>query len=147
MGKAGAPFGNRNAEKWTFRKSIELFNKAIEMANEKSYQQIPVSGGMPIKKEQGFKYDFIGEIASELGLYKEIFTNLVNRFPSLKKKHNLLITKLESNCYYNGKNGNIKEASSIMNLKSNHGWTDRKDITTKGKKISEKNNINVRFIK
>jgi len=54
------------------------------------------------------QYDFVGEIASEL-----------------KTKHKLLLSKCESNCFYNGKKKNIEPSLAIMNLKSNYGWTDR----------------------
>ena len=56
---------------------------------------------------------------------------------------NKLLNNLESNCYTNGKRGIIKEASSIMNLKSNHRWTDRLDNTSLDEKISQEPTINV----
>lgn len=114
MGKVGAPYGNRNAEKWTFRKSVKLFHDAIDLTNQKD--------------EKGYKFDFIGEIARELGTYKDIFNQLLNRFPILKRLKNQIDTNIEQNCYYNGKKGIIKEASAIMNLKSNWKWTDRNEV-------------------
>jgi len=114
---AGAPYGNRNAEKWTFKKAIQLFHNAIELTNEK--ENTNANGVI------GYQYDFIGEIAGELGTFKQIFEHLNRRFPTLKRLNNQLHTNIERNCYYNGKKGTIKEASAIMNLKSNHKWTDR----------------------
>jgi hypothetical protein len=120
---AGAPYGNRNAEKWTFKKAIRLFNDAIQLSLEKEIYYLKVAD--KAIEVEGYKYDFIGEIARELGTFKEIFTHLTNRFQSLKRLHNQLISNMESNCYYNGKKGNIKEASALMNLKANHKWVDR----------------------
>ena len=43
----------------------------------------------------------------------------------------------EANCFNNIKKENINTAAGIINLKSNHGWSDRiqTDHTTKGDKI------------
>jgi hypothetical protein len=122
---AGAPYGNKNAEKWTFRNAVVFFNEAIELSMEKDYEQ----------KGSPYKYDFIGELARDMGLYKSIFTELVKKFPVLKRLHNQIIETLEANCFCNSKKGNIKEATAIVNLKSNHHWTDRADITTYDEKI------------
>jgi len=130
---AGAPYGNKNAEKWTFKKAVKLFNDAIKLSEESESYYLKV--GEKAVEVTGYKYDFIGEIARELGTFKEIFTHLSNRFEILKRPHNQLITNLESNCYYNTKKGAIKEATGIVNLKSNHKWTDRLDQTTKDKEI------------
>ena len=119
----GAPYGNRNAEKWNIKKAVMLFNDAIDLTNKKESQQVKV--GDKVTEFEGYSYDFIGELAGELGTFKEIFSHLVKRFNVLSRKHKQLITNIERNCYYNGKKGAIKEASAIMNLKSNHKWTDR----------------------
>ena len=119
---AGAPKNNKNAEKWTEEAATELFEKAIKLTQQKTDGQ--------------YDYDFIGQIARELETFKEIFTYLVGRFPSLKNKHNIIISNCEANCYYNGKNQNIVPSLAIMNLKSNHGWTDRVDQTTGGEKTN-----------
>lgn len=108
---AGAPYGNKNAEKWSFKKAIKLFKDAIELCDEKD--------------DDAYKFDFIGEIARELGTFHEIFEHLSKRFPSLKRLKNQLDTKIQSNCYSNTKRGKIREATGIVNLKSNWGWTDR----------------------
>ena len=83
--------GNKNAEIWSEEKSNELFDKAIAIANE--YDD----------STDTYRFDFIGEVARELGLYKEVFTNLKKRFPSLEDKHRAMVSTLEANCYYNTK--------------------------------------------
>lgn len=113
--------GNLNAQKWT----LEASEKFMEEAYLKSTE---------IKGEI-YKYDFIGEIARDMGTYKEIFSYLSNKFESLKDIHNKIISNCEANCFYNGKKNNIVPSLAIMNLKSNHGWTDRNDTTSKGEKI------------
>lgn len=133
---AGAPYGNKNAEKWTFKKAVKLFNDAIELSNETDY--IVVKIGDKGEKVMGYKYDFIGEIARELGTdHQLMIRHLPNRFPSLERLKNQLINNLESNCYANTKKGIIREATGIVNLKSNHKWTDRVDNTTKGNEIKQ----------
>jgi hypothetical protein len=112
-----APEENLNAEKWTIEIAKELFKQALELSKNRDY-------------------DFIGEIARDLDQYKEIFTYLSNKFPALKNYHKRIISNCEANCFYNGKKQNITPSLAIMNLKSNHGWTDRTDVTTKDKEIN-----------
>jgi hypothetical protein len=124
--------GNKNAEKWTLEDSIALFEESIELLNEK--ESVKINGN----SFDAYKYDFIGEIAKELKTFKEIFSHLLKRFPEeLKDYHKLLITNVEQNCYHNTKKGAIREATGIVNLKSNHKWTDRLDQTTQDQPLNE----------
>jgi len=123
-GKRENMIGNKNAEKWTEEKAVELFDEAITMAYEYD------------ATKDIYKYDFIGEIARELKLYKEIFTFLKDKHEVLIEKHKEIVSTLEANCFYNSKKGNINTALGIVNLKSNHDWTDRADITSKGDKLN-----------
>ena len=134
MGKVGAPYGNKNAEKWTLRKSVQLFKDAIALTKETAQYTI---GQLKI---EGYKYDFIGEIARDLGTFHKVFDHLAVRFPSLERLKSELHNNIEANCYANTKKGIIKEATGIVNLKSNWKWTDRQqtDITTQGEKITLK---------
>lgn len=120
---AGAPYGNKNAEKWTFKRSVNLFHDAIKLSNIQESYYIKV--GEKAVEVNGYKYDFIGEIARELGTFLQIFDHLVKRFPTLQRLKNELNNNIQSNCYYNAKKGTIKEATGIVNLKSNWNWTDR----------------------
>lgn len=115
----GAPKENINAEKWSFEKSESIFNEALDLS---------VKGG----------YDFIGEIARDLGLYRDIFTYLKDKYDDLKPLYKRLNGNLEANCFSHGKEGTINTAMAIVNLKSNHNWTDRtsNDLTTKGEAIN-----------
>lgn len=108
----GAPKGNKNAEVWTLQETEDLFYKALGL----SYDE---------------QYDFIGEIAKELKTYIDVFDHLIRRFPQFAgmKKH--IMRNCEANCYSNTKKGKIREATGIVNLKSNHKWTDRNDFTSK----------------
>ena len=131
-----APKGNNNAEKYDLDAAVKMFNDAIDMTNQK--EEVKING----EKIQGYKYDFIGEIAGELNTFKEIFNHLLSRFKKeLKYLNNQLHTNIERNCYYNGKKGAIKEASAIMNLKSNHKWTDRRDQTSSDGSMTPKTSI------
>ena len=126
---AGAPYGNKNAEKWNFKKAVKLFHDAIELTlKEETYY---LKQGEKAVEVTGYKYDFIGEVAKELGTYHQMITqHLPTRFPLLQRLKTQLINNLESNCYVNAKKGTIKEATGLVNLKSNHHWTDRQAIET-----------------
>jgi len=133
---AGPPYGNKNAEKWSFKKSVRLFNDAIELSKQE--ETYFVKQGERAIEVKGYKYDYIGEIAKELGTYHQMITqHLPGRFKGLQRLKNQLLNNLESNCYVNTKKGNIKEATGIVNLKSNHRWTDRLDTTTKDEPIND----------
>ena len=110
--------GNTNAEKWTIENATKLLTDAVELSKNTDY-------------------DFIGEIAKDLDSYIDVFDYLVEKFPELKKLKNKMKRNCEANCFTNIKKENINTGAGIMNLKSNHGWTDRiqSDHTTKGDKI------------
>lgn len=103
-----------------------LFHAALDLANEEEIQYLKI--GDKAVEVRAYKYDFIGEIARELGTFHEIFDHLVVRFNSLSRLKKQLDSKIQSNCYSNTKKGNIKEATGIVNLKSNWGWTDRQAV-------------------
>lgn len=135
--KAGPPQGNKNALKWTLKKSKELLEKAIALANEK--EVITKTAGKQTYTIEAYKYDFIGEIACELGTYHERLTRDTEKhYPELKDLVKQLLKLMERNCYSNTKKESINTAVGIVNLKSNHKWTDRlqNDHTTKGEKIT-----------
>ncbi len=130
--KVGAPDGNTNAEKWTFEKSKELLEKALELSDRKyAYKKVGK------KKIWGYEFDFIGEIACELGTYHQNITrHIPSRHKELQVLVNQLIAKMERNCYANTKRGLIKEGTGIVNLKSNHHWTDRHDHNVKSRNLN-----------
>ncbi len=126
--------GNLNAELYTEERAKDIFLQAIELTKER--ETYTNDKGLTVTAS---KYDFIGEIATALDLYKEIFLHLEKRFPKLKPLHNELHTRIENNCYSNTKKGLIKEATGIVNLKSNYRWTDRTqvDVSAEKKRIQE----------
>ncbi|MDM1523833.1 hypothetical protein HX088_11205 [Empedobacter sp. 225-1] len=109
--------GNLNAEKYDEDEAIKIFSEAIKIAKEN-------------------KLDFIGEVANEQGIYLDIYDDLIQRFQHLKILHKKLKRTCEANCFTNAKKGKIHAGVAIMNLKSNHQWTDRMenktDITSGG---------------
>lgn len=112
MGK-GAPKGNTNAETWTLEEATKFFNDALELSKDK-------------------EYDYIGEVAKGLDSYIDVFDYLVSKFPDLEKTKNHIKRNCEANCFSNSKKGKIREATAIVNLKSNHGWTDRQQLGISG---------------
>jgi hypothetical protein len=103
---------NTNAEVWDIDSAKELFNDAFNLANRD-------------------EYDFIGEVARDLGTYRDLFSYLSKKFPELKVLYNKILSTLEANCFSHSKTGKIKEATAIVNLKSNYNWTDRLDQNVK----------------
>jgi len=109
--------GNQYNEHWTLEQSEDFLNEAVKKS-----------------EENGF--DFIGEVAKELGSYVDVFDYIVDKFPTLKHLKQRIKRNCETNCFSSGKKGHIVPSLAIMNLKSNHGWTDRVDNTTQGKAIT-----------
>lgn len=141
-----ALMGNSNAEKWTEKDAISLYDKALEIIEDE--EVFMISG----KKVVGFKYDFIGELIRGLKkktgnrIYRELLNrHLLDRFPVLKPKYEEIIKELETNCYSNTKKGIINTAVGIINLKSNHKWTDRIDSTTKDNEITNEK-VSIHFV-
>lgn len=108
---------NKNAEKWTLEEATKLFDKAYKLSKKNDY-------------------DFIGEIARELDTYREIFVYLNDKFSELNSTHKKILSNLEANCFSHGKDGKINTAMAIVNLKSNYKWTDRADVTSGDKAIT-----------
>ncbi len=130
----GASNGNTNAEKWNLEEAESLLDEMIEATEEEDLYII--GSGMNASKVLGYKHDFIGELTLAFGVYHELVTrDIPKRHPSLKTKSNHIIRLMERNCYSNTKKGIIKTAVGIVNLKSNHKWTERVDNTTKGEKL------------
>lgn len=110
---------NKNAEKWTIEAATEFMGKALVLSYNK-------------------EYDFIGEIAQKLKVDKGTFDYLIEKFTDLKRIKSHILSNCETNCFRSSKKGKINVAVGIVNLKSNHGWTDRTqtDVTTGGEKIN-----------
>lgn len=115
---------NKNAEKWTFADAEEFMLEALE-------------------KSKNDEFDFIGEVAKSMNSYIDVFDYLITKFPELKHIKNHIKRNCESNCFSNGKRGDINTAMAIVNLKSNHGWTDRHDTTSNGKELKPSTIINL----
>lgn len=101
---------NKNAEKWTISEATNFMKDAVELSKEK-------------------EYDFIGEVAKKLNSYIDVFDYLTDKFPELTRYKSEIKRNCEVNCFSNGKKGDINTAMAIVNLKSNHGWTDRNTET------------------
>lgn len=108
---AGAPLNNKNAVKYSEKDAIKILTEALELSNE-------IEDGT-------YSYDFIGEIAREMGTYHKVFSYLAEKYESVNDLYDQLKSNLEANCFSNAKKGKIKEATAIVNLKSNYRWTDR----------------------
>lgn len=106
--------GNQYKESVTFEDSKKLLEKLLKMSKDK-------------------KYDFIGEVCKDAGTYRNDVDYIVIKFPELKHLKNRIMANCETNCFQNTKKSKINTAMGIVNLKSNHGWTDRADLNVKMK--------------
>ena len=101
-----APEENNNAEKWTIDAASEFMNQSLDLAKEKAH-------------------DFIGEVARDMNQYRQLYDYLAEKFPELNDTYKRIVQECETNCFSHGKKGDIVPSLAIMNLKSNHKWTDR----------------------
>lgn len=108
--------GNQHEQHWTEDEALAFMQNSL-IAMEKN----------------GF--DFIGELAQEMGQYRTLYYYLADKFPSCKNVLKKIEQECEANCFRHGKKGEIVPSLAIMNLKSNHGWTDRVDQTSGGEKV------------
>jgi hypothetical protein len=115
-----APMGNKNSEKWTIEIATELFENCLITAKDTTLDC----------------NDFIGEVAQKNNTSLGVLEYLKSKFPELESVYTEIKQNCESNCFRNGKKGIIVPSLAIMNLKSNHGWKDRTDITTNGKDLT-----------
>lgn len=123
----GAPIGNKNAEKWTEEEALKLYDEALRTVSNKEKRTIFYNG--KDRDVNAYKYDFIGELARDLGTYHQAMKYLAKKFPKqLKQKHAQVLASIESNCFFNAKLGYSKEGISIANLKANFKWAERTEI-------------------
>ena len=111
--------GNQYKESVTYEKSKKLLEKLLVMSEDK-------------------KYDFIGEVCKDAKTYRHEVIYITDKFPELRHLMNKIKSNCEANCFLNGKKGKINTAMSIVNLKSNHGWTDRAEnnVNFKGEMLN-----------
>lgn len=112
---AGPPLGNKNAETWTIEEATALFESCLKSAENKESK----------------RNDFIGEVAQDNQTSLHTLKYLKTKYPSLEDIYRRIKSNCEANCFTNGKNNKIVASLAIMNLKSNHGWTDRVEATQK----------------
>jgi len=105
-----APKGNTNAEKWDLITAKGLIEQALELSYDEDY-------------------DFVGEICQKLRIGRSQINYVADKFTDLKPIYNQILENCETNCFRNAKKGKIKEATAIVNLKSNYRWTDRIENT------------------
>lgn len=115
-----APKGNTNAEKWSLEDAKNLFEACLKTAKDKTLDC----------------NDFIGEVAQENNTNLFQLDYLKEKFEELEYVYKQIKSHCEANCFTNGKKGDIVPSLAIMNLKSNHGWTDRVDSTSLGEQVN-----------
>lgn len=121
----GAPKDNTNAEKWTEEEAIQLFEYVYEKAKETT--EYLVHGATVL----GYNCHFIGEACDEAETTIDKIKYIRDKY-NLRSLYNKLKRKCERNCFTDSKKGIIIPSLAIVNLKSNHGWTDRAETTLQG---------------
>ena len=132
---AGAPKGNKNASKWDTDSAKELFKKVLDKTKEKA--EYIVAGN----KVEGYLCHYLGEAADEAETNTDTLKYL-SRAYGLKDEYEALKSKCERNCFSDAKKGIINTAIAIVNLKSNHNWTDR---VQENKEVTHKGKVNINF--
>lgn len=132
----GINIGNKNAEKWTLKEAEKLFSKVLDKAKEKTNYSV---GGSKVK---GYLCHFIGEATDEADTTTDVLKYLAGKY-DIKHLYTAIKKKCERNCFTDAKKGIIVPSMAIINLKSNHQWTDRVDTTSKNEKIEK--NISISY--
>lgn len=109
--KVGGQTGNKNAEKWTEEKALELGNELIKFLNTEGTDNL-------------FKKDFL----FKHGLYNDVVNHLCDKFPLfselIKKADEIQLHKLDKY----GIMGELNPAMVIFVQKNCHGRRDKQDI-------------------
>jgi len=100
--------GNQYKEFWTIEKAQELLERAV-------------------KESENKENDFIGEVCRNIKTTRNNLKYIAEKFPTLEHLLDEVKSNCETNCFQNAKKGEINVAMGIINLKSNHGWTDRSE--------------------
>lgn len=102
--KAGAPKGNTNAQKWTKESATALMNQALELSYDESYS-------------------FLGSIWRALYVAPSTITMIVENY-DLKVILEMIKNNCAHNCFVNATHAKNQQIY-LLNLKSNHGMTER----------------------
>lgn len=129
-------YGNQHSRKNSLESVSEILKKAITLANTEK-ETYTIGFGKNARQEEGWKYDFIGAVLIDIGLYRSFMERYIIEFPEVIPLYNDLKSVCERNCVDNSRTQKVREATSIVNLKAMHGWKDRTDITTNDKPITK----------
>lgn len=117
---AGAPIGNKNAEKWTEKKALKLGNDLIDWLNAKD-EEGEDKGNIFFKEFLVIENDLYQEIIDYLCEKYKLFFNLIKRAKAIQE------TKLVKF----GLADRLQTTMAIFVLKNHHDYKDRKEIDNK----------------
>jgi hypothetical protein len=134
-GKGGGQYNNKNAEKWTEEKALELANELIEWMRPK-LEQREIKGELRTidVNQYNFYYSYF------LLIHKRYCINTIkyleDKYKSfreaIKTAHKMQELKLSEA----GIKNRINPAFGIFMLKAKHGLQDRIDVTSDGEKLT-----------
>jgi len=134
--RAGGQPGNKNAEKWTEEKALEIGNSLIAWLKVEP-EIIKTLNGRQIENINLYKIEFL----SRNGFTKDLIRDLCSRFISfhdlIKEADEIQEAKILKYSALNKINPTI----SIFCLKNHHGYKDKSemDMTTKGESLNANN--------
>ena len=110
--------GNSYALKWT----EEKVNEKISLMESRL-------------KEEPAKFNFLGTILVDLGLYAGIWAHWKKKFKdneSITNRMKVIDSFFEAKIVEGGITGKLNPTLVIFSLKNNHGWKDKKEIDLSG---------------
>jgi len=122
------------------KKPLNFFTLVQDKTKEKT--QYIING----HKVDGYECHYIGEAADEADTNTDVLDYLKKKFPHLQSLYKAIKRKCERNCFTDSKKGIIVASIAIVNLKANHNWSDRVDMTSKGKEIKPERTT-IKFVK
>jgi hypothetical protein len=107
---AGAPKGNKNNEKYDYQTAKKFFEDSLELLNN----------------DPSILY--IGTLAVRMGIYRQLYDYLLDRFIDLDTIKKRIDTILESRVVERTMNNEVNATFSIFMMKNNHGWSDKHEV-------------------
>jgi hypothetical protein len=104
-----AESGNKYAEKYSYEKAKEIFEESLQLVEENKTIM------------------YIGSLAVKMGIYRQLYDYLIDRFNDLDTIKKRIDAILESRVVDSALISNGNPTYKIFHLKNNHNWKDKQD--------------------
>lgn len=132
--RGGGKAGNKNAEKWTEQKALDIAHGLIIWLNKK-----PTIRKRNISKINLFIIDYL----AENGFAKELIRDLSKKYKSFYKLIQKAKTIQEAKLLKYSIVGKLNTRITEFCLKNHHNYKDRQDITSDDEKIDNKIQVEI----